>query len=316
MPTIRKSIGPAQADGPGTIPRGRKRAPVVTPTTGGRPERLDLSGEWRIIGLPPQAAKASRLRKPDPRSGDWLTCPVPGDVNAALVRHGRMPDPRFGVNGRSCGWVIGRDWWYRRVFDLPRRSVSAALVFSEVYGPAEVWLNGHRLGEMRNAFREFRFDVAGLLKPRGNELLLRFNSVRRLIGPPADPCFGWDDEKRGTLRMPNYTFGWDWALPLPPVGLGAPVILELDRPCRLLDVAVQTFTGGRVDFSFEVTPEARAAGYRIDVEVRGHGARVRSNMERGLDGAESAGDGSWSPPKPTGPAHRSWVSLRIPRPQL
>ena len=315
MPPVRKPATQAQADGPGVIASRRRSAPAPVPLAG-CPERVDLSGEWRIIGLPPQGAKAGRLRKPDPRRGDWLPCSVPGDVNAALVKAGRMPDPRFGANGRRCGWVIGKDWWYRRVFDLDRPSTCAALVIEEAYGPAEVWLNGRLLGQMRNAFRAFRFDVSGLLKPRGNELLLRFESVERLIGRPADPCFGWEDAKRGTLRMPNYTFGWDWALPLPPVGLGAAVTLELDRSCRLVDAAVRTFVSGRVDFSFEVTPEAKAAGYRIDVEVRGHGARVKSTLSRGLEGGETGGDGSWRTPPATAAAHRSWVSLNIPRPKL
>jgi beta-mannosidase len=315
MTSRRNAVNQAQTDGPNAVKR--RRVPADAPArAGGRPECVNLSGEWRILGVAPQCSNPDRLRRPDPRRRDWLPCAVPGDVNAALVELGRMPDPRFGANGRRCGWVIGRDWWFRRVFDLDRRPGSAALLFSEVYGPADLWLNGRCLGAMRNAFREFRFDVSALLKPRGNELLLRFRSIERLIGRPADPCFGWEDAKRGTLRMPNYTFGWDWALPLPPIGLGAPVTLEMDRSRRLLDVSARTFTSGRVDFSFEVTPEARDAGYRLEVEVRGHGARVKRAIERGLEGGESAGDGSWRTPPPTGPAHRSWLSLNIPRPKL
>jgi beta-mannosidase len=253
-------------------------------------------------------------------NGEWLACAVPGDVNATLVARGKMPDPHFGVNARKCGWVIGKDWWYRRSFDLDGPCAPAALVFTEVYGPADVWLNGSHLGEMRNAHREFRFDVSDKLRPRGNDLVLRFKSIERLIGRPTDECFGWDDAQRGTLRMPNYMFGWDWALPLPPIGLGGQVALELDRPHRLVDVAIQPFTSGRVDFSFEVTPEAKAAGYRIDVEVRGHGVRLRQGLARGLrPGVRDAAGGShssWRVTTASDPAHRSYMTFSIPKPRL
>ncbi len=286
----------------------------------GRSRTLSLAGAWRIQGAAPQPDEPAKLGIPEADQGEWLACAVPGDVNAALVAHGKMPNPHFGTNARQCGWVVGKDWWYRRTFDMDGRWASAALILTEVYGPADIWLNGQYLGEMRNAHREFRFNVSDKLKLRNNVLLLRFKSIERLIGPSPDECFGWAKERRGTLRMPNYMFGWDWALPLPPIGLGGQVALELDRPYRFLEMAIQPFVSGRVDFGFEVTPEAKAAGYRINIEVLGHGARVRARIVRELprreSGAAAKPSDSWLTEGATGPAHRSYVSCSIPNPKL
>ena len=277
---------------------------------------VPLTGEWRIQGAAPQSDDPTALSVPVADQGEWLACAVPGDVNATLVQHGKMPDPHFGVNGRQCGWVIGKDWWYRRTFDIQRKASLAILVLDRVNSPADIWLNGHCLGEMRNSHREFRFNVTKELKFRGNELVLRFKSIERLCGLPEDECFGWHVDKRGLLRMPNYTFGWDWALPLPPIGLGGQVRLEIDRAYRFNDVTIRPFTSGRVDFFFEVTPEAKEAGYRISVEVRGHGAKVRGSIARDERDGVGRGSDSWRTVAAGEPVHRSYISCEIPNPRL
>lgn len=245
------------------------------------------------MGQPPQADSGAVV--PPGEEGDWLPIEVPGDINAMLVACGRMPDPHFDTQGRSCYWVTAQDWWYRLVFDAPAAH-QADLLFEGIDGTADIWLNGDKLGRAANAFRPHRFDVSRLLRPSGNCLLVRFASIDGLLGGPRlDELRGWH-ERRTFLRKPQFNFGWDWALPLPSLGLSGPVRLEMDRSYRLVDVAVQTFTSGRVDFFFEVNKATRQAGYQIDLRLTGHGADLSRTIEPD--------------------AYKSYVSLMVPDPHL
>ncbi len=274
--------------------------------------KLPLITGWMLLDQEPQGDT------PDTRavtgSNDWMTVAVPGDVNATLVQHGRMPDPLVDTQGRQCYWVSGKDWWYRLTFDANQIVAGQAdLCLTSVDGTADVWLNGQHLGVMRNAFRQFRFAVGPLLKPTGNELLLRFQSIDSLLGGPRlDELAGWRS-RRAFLRKPQYNFGWDWALPLPSLGLAGEVWLETDHARRFVDLWIQTFIDGRVDVGFEVTSETLAQPYQIVLTVSGHGQKIiasplpRTSMATGHQPDESVAGRQ---------THKSYLTIHIPDPQL
>ena len=242
-----------------------------------------LLSDWRITGQEPQADGAQAPCFPDVDGGDWLPCRVPGDVNATLVEHGRMPNPHYDTQARQCYWVTAKDWWYCRQFDAPpdsRGRAAVELCFDSADGPADVFLNRECVGQMQNAFRLHRFNIAGKLKESGNELLIRFKSIDQLLGGPRlDEHAGWKN-RRAWLRKPQFNFGWDWALPLPSIGLAGPVWLESGHEQRFLDLSLQPFVSGRVDFFFEASPAARKAGHAIRLEVSGHGTDISRTMIR------------------------------------
>jgi len=278
-----------------------------------------LLTDWRIAGQDPHADGAQAPRFPDVRGGDWLPCRVPGDVNATLVEHGRMPNPHYDTQARQCYWVTAKEWWYCRRFDAPpdgRGRAAVELCFDGADGTADVFLNRERIGEMRNAFRPHRFDVAGRLRDSGNELLVRFRSMDQLLGGPRlDELAGWRN-RRAWLRKPQFNFGWDWALPLPSLGLAGTVWLEYDHERRLLDVSLQPFVSGRVDFFFEVSPAAKQAGHEIRLRVTGHGADitrvVSRNTAKGYSGHGADGAGAPGPHN----TYRSYTSIAIEKPAL
>ncbi|MBM4083698.1 MAG: hypothetical protein FJ272_02825 [Planctomycetes bacterium] len=278
-----------------------------------------LLTDWRIAGQDPHADGAQATRFPDVRGGDWLPCRVPGDVNATLVEHGRMPNPHYDTQARQCYWVTAKEWWYCRRFDAPpdgRGRAAVELCFDGADGTADVFLNRERIGEMRNAFRPHRFDVAGRLRDSGNELLVRFRSMDQLLGGPRlDELAGWRN-RRAWLRKPQFNFGWDWALPLPSLGLAGTVWLEYDHERRLLDVSLQPFVSGRVDFFFEVSPAAKQAGHEIRLRVTGHGADitrvVSRNTAKGYSGHGADGAGAPGPHN----TYRSYTSIAIEKPAL
>ena len=275
---------------------------------------LMMNGPWQFLGLAPQSLEPSAVRLPEAGDAGWLDIAVPGDVNQALLEHGKIPDPHYDVNARQCYWVTAREWWYRCSFDAPSFRDALDLTFETADGPADAWLNGRYLGLMDNAHRPWTFDVARHAKPAGNILLVRFRSIDQLLGGPRlDELAGWKN-RRAFLRKPQYNFGWDWALPLPSIGLGGPVTLAADARARFKDFGLRTFADGRVDFFFEVSREARDAGYEIFVRVDGHGAHVKERVP-GAASPACAGHGT-DPAAAAAARFKSYTSLRIPRPRL
>jgi beta-galactosidase len=81
----------------------------------------------------------------------------------------------------SVGYKRGQGW-YRLEFDGKARPANAWLQFDGASIVADVWLNGKKLGEHRGAFTAFRFDVAAILKPGKNVLLVRADNSAAVHG--------------------------------------------------------------------------------------------------------------------------------------
>ena len=260
-------------------------------------KKVDLNGYWKLICAEPQEENPANVRKPCFNKGDWLDVCVPGDVNNTLLQNGKIPDPHYDTQARECYWVTSKEWWYTREFSLPETaSGNVDLCMLGVFGNTDIWLNDVYMGETKNSFRLHRFSVKKQIRKDSNVLLIRFRSIDRLMGGPRlDELAGWK-ERRAFLRMPQFSFGWDWALPLPPIGFGGNVWLEVDNDSRLMDVSVQTYISGRVDFSFEVINTAREKCYDISVVLSGYGNDIKRTVSRN--------------------SFKSYISLQLENPQL
>ncbi len=64
--------------------------------------------------------------------------------------------------------------WYRRMFEVPAamRGERLLLHFGAVDWHARVWLNGQFVGEHRGGYAPFAFEITGLVRPGGNELVV------------------------------------------------------------------------------------------------------------------------------------------------
>ena len=70
--------------------------------------------------------------------------------------------------GRSGGLPYIGTGWYRRTFDVPQGS-DATLVFDGAMSEAQVWVNGHKVGEWPNGYNSFYFDVTPYLNEDGKD---------------------------------------------------------------------------------------------------------------------------------------------------
>lgn len=199
--------------------------------------RQVLSGTWRF--RPVGAA-------------EWLPGRVPGSVYLDLLSLGRIPDPFLGDQLSRVAWVAETDWEYRCDFPLSAALAQAErveLVCAGLDTLAEVFLNGERLGETRNMFRSYRWEVRALLHPDMNTLLIRLHSPLAFVRAQhrRRPLPGLGYPGVAHLRKAPAHFGWDWAPELPTLGIWQAVALEGFSIARIEDLHIrQHHSGGRV----------------------------------------------------------------------
>ncbi len=235
---------------------------------------INLNDRWQFAEADPGGEPAV--------DAQWSDISLPGDLNAALVSEGRIPSPHRGDDAKEGYWVTSRDWWLKREFDAPEAADGKMdLVLGGLDGHVDVYLNGQHLGLAKNAFRPHRYDIADAVRTDGpNVLMLRFRSIDGVMGGPReDELEGWG-ARRVLMRKPQYNFGWDWALPMPGIGVMGGVWIEAYSGARLKKCSVKPRVTGRIDFKFQVNTAARDAEYQLRVSVSGHGADIEKIVER------------------------------------
>ncbi len=107
--------------------------------------KLDVPHDWSIEDLPVQ---------------------IPGRGTADSIAG---PFSKGAVSGRDGGFLVGGTAWYRKHFTLDKRSAGKQLyiIFDGVYMNADVWLNGHHLGNHPNGYTSFRYELTPYLLPLG-----------------------------------------------------------------------------------------------------------------------------------------------------
>jgi beta-galactosidase len=99
-----------------------------------------------------------------------------GGIHEAGIRSVRVGpfDPGQSEGGASTGHVVGGTGWYRKHFTLTPADGDklVAVRFDGVYMNADVWINGHLLGNHPYGYTGFEFDLTPYLKPAGQENVL------------------------------------------------------------------------------------------------------------------------------------------------
>jgi hypothetical protein len=257
--TAKLNYGLAQPQDPATLPQAqapvaalRRRAKVLPRTVlAAAPDgQFALTQGWELAAAGQVSAAGAAISRAAFSSASWYNATVPGTVLTTLIDQGVYPDPYIGLNNLHIPDTLSRQpWWYRIRFRVPaaRRGQSAWVIFEGINYQAEVWLNGHRLGSLKGAFRRGEFDVSPWLNPTGDNTL----AVRIL--PPPHPGVPHEESGRsgqgpngGWLASDGPTFlaaeGWDW---MPGIrdrnsGIWQDVRLRFSGPVTLHDPQVIT----------------------------------------------------------------------------
>ena len=192
----------------------------------------DLSGySWRMEGTLPGEGVKLGFHKLAP---DYGFAHVPGDVYTDLWRVGRIDNPHFGRNSQKAKWIMDYEWWYYRVFDVPKdmEGKQIRIIFDGVDYACDVWLNGEFLGSHEGMFSNFSFNVTDQVKfttqrePRSNNTL----TVRLAPAPRILPY----------VSGRKYRWHGDYNNNVTPIGIWRPVRLEATGEVRIEDTYIES----------------------------------------------------------------------------
>ena len=210
---------------------------------------MELNGTWKLHDFAPGEGSAAGAHRPDFADAGWIPVSVPGDVHTALIAAGRIEDPFWGMNEAACAWMEEREWWYRLTFQPSDQAVridaaegQLRLVFHGLDTFAHVYLNGEKLGEHANMFREAVFDVTGRIRPgEANTVAVCFDPpLQRVAGREYPPGMWGRNPERVWMRKAQFGYGWDWGPRLPTIGIWREVELQAHRRARIEAVYFRT----------------------------------------------------------------------------
>ena len=202
------------------------------------PARVPLAGAWYVCPCEPDAPM------PSTDSSRWTPIEGPMTAAAALRASGAwsLDSPAHAFDAK--------EWWFRATFDAPAGHDEAVLGFDGLATSCEAWLNDSPILHSTSMFVAHECQVTPLLRPRGNELRLRFHSLDALLQAKRPrpqwraPMVAHQQLRWWRTTLLGRTPGW--SPPCAPVGPWRDVWIERrkgERACVEIDADVQGNAG-------------------------------------------------------------------------
>ena len=155
---------------------------------------LSLEKNWQIQSAALTELNGAAISSAAGSPAGWHLASVPTTVLAALVNDGVYTNIFFGTNFAKIPTApFANAWWFRKEFSVSENQAAenADLIFEGINYRANIWLNGRQIAatnETFGAFRIFKLDVSGELKPGENIL-----AVEIFPPQPGDFTMGFVD---------------------------------------------------------------------------------------------------------------------------
>ncbi len=206
---------------------------------------LDLGGAF-ALSTPDRQLKAR-------------TIALPGDVHAALLAAGDIPDPYYGTNEQDVLWVHQVPWAMERRFTATAADIAGylTLTLENVDCIATVRLNGEVIARTENQFLRYDIDVTGKVKAGANTLRFDFAVTAEVAKARAEAhpfpipytrnylSNGLPGVHMNFVRKTACHAGWDWGIRLMPIGVYGRMALRRSRLARQESVTVAQAHGRR-----------------------------------------------------------------------
>ncbi len=193
------------------------------------------AGGWRLLLGAEARARLGTAR-------EWVPATVPGCVHVDLLAAGLIADPLVDRNEDDQQWIGTLEWSYvvELVVEAPDQGERVDLVFEGLDTFATVALDDVVVGRTENQHRTYRFDVAAVVHPGPNTLVVTFAPAatvaearrRHHNGELPNPL----GQPYNFVRKMACNFGWDWGPRLVTAGVWRPVSVERWRYARLAAV--------------------------------------------------------------------------------
>jgi len=166
---------------------------AVTPLKEGIIDKKLFAGGWKIRAMNPGDFSISGINN----AGEWLVVPVvPAMPLDVLLHHKKIDQPWKPFGTEKCFWVSENDWVYLLDFSVENLSGEKRLVFKEMKGKVDVYLNGNKIASHADQSQPLVVDITGQLQPK-NQLVLHFSKAA-----PVARADGKEISKRA--EMGNY----------------------------------------------------------------------------------------------------------------
>jgi beta-galactosidase len=131
-----------------------------------------LDKNWRFFRGAAEGAEKATFN-----DSSWRIVDLPHDYSIEdLNRDGKYkpskdevcsgPFTSKSVGGRSVGYTVGGEAWYRKRLDIPEKwsGKRIKILFGGVYMNSDVWVNGVLLGNHPNGYTSFEYDLTDHIK--------------------------------------------------------------------------------------------------------------------------------------------------------
>lgn len=206
---------------------------------------------WKLSSLENVQFDSSYIFNSDYSTSEWYDATVPGTVLTTLVNEGVYANPYYGLNNLQIPDSLSRmEWVYRLSFSLPKGRGPGERVwldFSGINYEADFLLNSIKLGGIKGAFKQTRYDVTEILRGETENVLV----VK--IKPPHNPGIPHEQSELsgrgpngGQLCLDGPTFisseGWDWIPGIRDrnIGIWQDVFIEFTGDVTARDIQVIT----------------------------------------------------------------------------
>ncbi|MDK2972548.1 MAG: beta-mannosidase [Candidatus Sumerlaeota bacterium] len=240
-----------------------------------------LERNWRFRAVEPAEMadfSAGRLPAQLSREG-WEPALIPGSVHGHLMAAGKLEDPFFSNNEKKSYAVESQDFLYKTNFLMPEEwqhhlhaeGHRFELEFESLETFAQIYFNGHYIGQSSNQFVPLTIDVSGAIRAGENVLYVHFE-------PAARRCAALEmqngqlraafDRTRVYARRAQMLTGWSMAPRLSGCGFWGPVIVRHTTGARLGSLAVPIKSLSTAEAKIDVESEIEALGaLNLDVQT-------------------------------------------------
>ena len=206
---------------------------------------------------------------------DKIAAIVPGATYTDLMRAGKIPNPYYRDDNGKVQWVAEKNWIYERTFDVPAEMLSKPHVELKCHGLdtlAAIWINDREVGRTDNMFRAWSFDVRSYLKPGGNTIRIKFDTLTPYVESNRQAykeAYGIDlSDARSWVRKAPYMWGWDWCRAVLTQGIWKPIeILAYDARITDLGILQHHDASGSVHLNIQTTVAGANSGAQVTTRV-------------------------------------------------
>ncbi|NLZ89145.1 MAG: beta-mannosidase [Clostridiales bacterium] len=217
--------------------------------------KIDLNNGWRLLEATLDWG-ADRLSAVRAEKEGWMDCSLPCDVHEPLQHAGRIRDVTQADYSFEAEWIERRSWWFFKTFTADQALLGSEVIeltLESLDAHADVFLNGDHIGTHVSPFYPFARSIRGRLLAGENELAVRLTTGLEQVSDRDLAEINWavsheegnnrpdrGDRRRGFLRKPAYTTGWDWAPKAPSCGIVKPAYITAYNKTAIRGVRLVT----------------------------------------------------------------------------